>query len=77
MHLKDQTIYTLKSLQKELKTHALSVGQFGPPFIPERYDERDKSQAFRCVSYNIAVRQISALENAIEVLENCTQGRLL
>lgn len=59
--MKQNTPDTIILLIQELKIHALSAGKYPPPFTNDAYDGRDKSKAFRSISYNRCVRQINAL----------------
>lgn len=62
-------LHTLCDLLGDLKRKALESGRYGPPYTSRRYDTRDKSVAFRCVSYLTLVRQINALESVVVDLE--------
>lgn len=52
-----------------LKQKALHTGKYPPPYTSHKYDKRDKSKAFRSISYNETVRQINALAEVIRFIE--------
>jgi len=59
--------HTINSLVKDLKFKALHYGRYPTPYSAEKYDNRDKSAAFRCLGYNRLVRQINALERTLKL----------
>jgi hypothetical protein len=63
------TIHTLKGFVCDLKVDALHAGRYPPPCKAELWEQRDKSRAFRCITYNTLVRRINALEGVISDLE--------
>ena len=69
--IKANTMYALQNIREALQQEAMRAGRYGDGtrfFCWEEYTQRDKSKAFRCVAYNRLVRQISALDNAIEFI---------
>ena len=47
---------------------ALVDGRYPPPYTVTAYQSRDKSKAFRCIAYQDAIRDVSALTVAAESL---------
>ena len=67
--LKTNTLRTLEGLVEDLKIRALVAGRYKAPFTTHAYDNRPKSEAFRCWNYNTTVRQINALEDCLNFVK--------
>lgn len=48
---------------------ALVAGRYQPPYSPSAYWRRDKSKAFRCIAYQDAIRDVSALMEAATLMK--------
>jgi hypothetical protein len=68
--MKTMTIHTLRDLVRDLKVDALHAGRYPKPVNADKWEQRDKSIAFRCIAYVKNVRRINALEDAIFTLES-------
>ena len=73
--LRPMTLHTLRACRDRMKQEALYVGRYGLLHTPKNYDKRDKSKAFRCISYVDHVRWINALEEVISFFEPNTESR--
>ena len=68
--MKRNTINRLNGIILRKKQHAHHVGRYDAPHTHKSFDERDKSKAFRCISYVEDVMDINAIEDAIKTLRN-------
>lgn len=74
--VKPRTVQSLKRLRFQLKQEAMFTGRFwerpyrGRHFRESDFDRRDKSLAFRSMSYNEDVLLINALADAIHCLQD-------
>lgn len=56
----------LRKLRNRLASDALDAGRYGPPYTAERFDDRDKSAAFRSMGYQRLVRDIKAIDMVLD-----------
>ena len=58
------TVSTIRYLVVRLKREAMRAGRYEMTSAG-LYDKRDKSKAFRCITYNARVREINALSRLL------------
>jgi hypothetical protein len=61
--------YRILGLIRDRMQYALVAGRYSPPYTIEAYLNRDKSKAFRCIAYQSAIRDVSALTEAATLLK--------
>lgn len=62
--------YRLKNLRHELRIQAYLSGRYPAPYSDEKFDNRDKNKAFRCMHYNRTILDISALETVLKKIKS-------
>ena len=68
--MKSQTAYyRIVRLARDKAEYAMQVGRYPKPHSVEAYFARDKSKAFRCIAYQEAIRDVSALIEAATLLK--------
>lgn len=61
--------YRIVRLTKEKMRYAMDAGRYPKPHSAAAYFARDKSKAFRCIAYQEAIRDVSALMEAATLLK--------